>query len=114
MFLLVSLNRVKQALRIDHTDDDAILPIYISAASRRILTYLGGQAGDLLTIDSPPNSPPDDLDGVPEEVQLAVILLTGIFYRQPDGDEAENFDAVGELPKPVKALLYQLRDPTLA
>jgi hypothetical protein len=113
MFLLVSLERVKAALRVTHTDDDAILTIYIAAASRAVLRYLKGQASDVLGIDSPPDSPPNDLDSVPEDVVLAVIMLTGIIYKEPDGDAATAFEQ-GYLPKPVTALLYPLRDPTLA
>lgn len=114
MFSLVSLERVKQALRISSEDEDATLAFYISAASRAVTRYLKGQAGELLGIDSPPNSPPDDPDNtVPEDIQMAVILLVGIYYREPDGDDAKNFER-GYLPKPVTALLYPLRDPTIA
>lgn len=114
MFMLVTVSRTKAALDIEHTDDDVVkLPLLISAASLKIHAYLKGQAGDLLGIDSPPNSPPDDLTGVDERIALSVIMLVGVIYREPDGDEAKNF-AKGELPWFVTALLYDLRDPTLA
>jgi hypothetical protein len=114
MFLIVSLARTKEALRILHNDEDGILELYISAASRAVVRYLKGNAGELLSIDSPPNSPPDDLDDVPEDIALAVIMLTGIIYRQPDGDDAKAFAEHGYLPRPVTALLYPLRDPSFA
>lgn len=112
MWMLVSLSKVKSALRIDHPDDDALLELYISAASRAVHAYLGDQAGSLLSIDSPPNSPPDDLGDVDERIQMAVIMLTGHFYRSPDANPDEAYER-GYLPKPVTALLYNMRDPTL-
>lgn len=113
MFMLVSLSRVKQALRIDTTDDDAILPMWISAASLAIVGYLKGEAGDFLGIDSPTDSPPNDIETIDERVVAAVIILTGILYKEPDGDEAKAFGH-GTLPWVVTALLYPLRLPTLA
>lgn len=114
MFMLVSLERVKNALHVTGTADDETLSIYISAASHAVVTYLKGQAGDFLGIDSPPDSPPNDLTTVDERAVVATIVLTGIFYREPDGDEAKNFYEQGYLPRPVTALLYPLRDPTVA
>ena len=113
MWMLVSLAKTKAALRIDHTDDDATLELYIAAASRAVHAYLGSQAGELLTIDSPPDSPPNDLDDVDERVQAAVIFLAGHFYQSPDTNPDEAFHQ-GYLPKPVTAILYPMRDPSLA
>ncbi len=113
MFMLVSLARTKAALQIQHTDDDSILEVYISAASLAVVDYLKGQAGDFLSIDSPPNSPPDDLTAVDERAVVSVIALVGTLYKEPDGDEAKAFSH-GNLPWIVTALLYPLRDPTLA
>lgn len=113
-FLLVPVATVKAALRIDTTDDDAVLELYTSAASRAVVEYMKGEAGDFFGIDSPPNSPPDDLTTVDERARLAVIALAGVFYREPDGDIARNFNTHGMLPNFVTALLYPLRHPTLA
>ena len=113
MWMLVSLTKVKAALRIDHTDDDSLLELYISAASRAVHAYIGDQAGELLSMDSPPDSPANDLDDVDERVQAAIIFLTGHWYRAPD----QNPDGVfkqGYLPEVVTSLLYALRDPALA
>lgn len=112
-FLLVPLETVKQALRVDHDDDDTMLELFISASSRSIVAYLKGEAGDFLSIDSPPNSPPDDLATVDDRVQASVIILTGYLYKEPDGDEAKAFGH-GTLPWMVTAMLYPLRVPTLA
>lgn len=114
-WLLVSVSRVRAALRMDSGESDALIEFYISAASRAVVRYLKGQAGDLLSIDSPPNSPPADIESdVPEDVAMATIALVGILYRQPDGDDAKNFSDTGQLPYIVTALLYPLRDPALA
>ena len=116
---LVTLARVKQALRVgvldndgspQEDDDDAILTAYIEAASDAVITYLGGRAEFVITglADSPPTN-----DGCPKVVEQAVCLLVGMWYREPDGDAEKMFDR-GYLPKPVTALLYPLRDPAVA
>ena len=113
MFMLVTVDQVRTALKLDSGESDTIIALYISAASRAVVRYLKGQAGTLLTIDSPPNSPPDDLSAVPEDIQMATILLMGHFYNNPDGDPDHDWEQ-GYLPRPVTALLYPLRDPALA
>src|ERR1051325_8323437 len=113
MFMLVTVDQVRTALKLDTGESDTIIELYISAASRAVVRYLKGQAGTLLTIDSPPNSPPNDLSAVPEDIQMATILLTGHFYRNPDGDPDHDWEQ-GFLPRTVTALLYPLRDPAIA
>lgn len=113
-FLLVPIATVKTALRIDTSGDDALLTIYTSVASRAVVEYMKAEAGEFFGIDSPPNSPPDDLADVDERAQYAVIALVGVIYREPDGDSAKNFMTHGMLPNFVTALLYPLRHPTLA
>jgi hypothetical protein len=113
MFMLVSLARVKQALRIDTSDDDGTLELYISAASLKVVEYLKGNASEFLDINSPPDSPPNDLAGVDERIAVSVIIIVGILYREPDGDAAQAFSQ-GNLPWMATAMLYGMRDPTLA
>lgn len=116
-FLGVPIATVKTALRIDTDDDDGTLELYISAATRAVGRYLK-RDWDFRTGDSPdnspPDSPPDDLSSIDEREQFAIIALTGILYREPDGDMAKNFIGTGELPYIVTALLYSERTPTLA
>lgn len=119
-WMLVTLASVKQSLRIDHDDDDGLLILLISAASRRVVQFVKGEAGEIFGIDSPPNtiaqspnSPPDDISLVSEEIQAAINYLVGVLYSNPDGDAANNFSG-GELPRPVKALLKTRRVPTIA
>lgn len=119
MTSLVTLEEVRVALRIgnvfdspmeDHEDDSILEDIYIPAASTAIIRYLKDQAETVITglADSPATSV-----GCPEDVKLAVIMLVGMIYREPDGDEAKLFSR-GELPFPVTAMLYGYRDPALA
>lgn len=113
-FLVISIAEARDWLHLDDAETDAVVSRAISAASRAVIRYLKWQAGDILIIDSPPNSPPDDLSTVVDDVAMAVLMLTGILLKERDGDDAGDFFDVGYLPKRVMALLYPMRDPTLA
>jgi hypothetical protein len=113
MFMLVSLDRAKQALHIDNSDDDSTIELYISAASRKVVEYLKGNASDFLDINSPPDGPPNDLTSVDERIAVSVIIIVGILYKEPDGDAAQAFSQ-GNLPWMATAMLYGMRDPTMA
>jgi len=111
MVKLVSLPRVKQALRVDTNDDDMLIDGYIEAASAAVINYLKGAADVLI-----PRGEDGELQEgveVPAPIDVATIMLVGQFYREPDGNEDRDFER-GYLPKPVTALLYPLRDPALA
>lgn len=96
MVALVSVDRVKSALRIDHDDDDEILTdTYIPAASDRIIRHLKGRAEALLNLDSG-----GDLASgseVPPEIEMATIMLVGYWHRNPNADPDKDFDG-DELP----------------
>lgn len=124
MVALVTLDKVKMALRIGDIEeasgdqwtvapheDDVILQTYIAAASQAIIRYLDTRAEAVLDLDSG-GEIPSGVE-VPADVQLAAIMLVGQFYREPDADADKAFE-MGYLPKPVMALLYPLKDPTLA
>jgi uncharacterized phage protein (predicted DNA packaging) len=111
MIALVTLERVKSALRIDTDMDDALLTAYIHAASAAVVAYLKGQADALLDLDTGGDMPSGT--EVPPAIEIATIILVGHFYREPDGDTDRAFEQ-GYLPRPVTALLYPLRDPALA
>lgn len=111
MVALVTLGRLKEALRIDSDDEDGILGLYIDAASLSVISYLKGQADVVLGLDSGGDIPSGA--EVPEPIQLATIVLVGHIYRNPDGDPDKDFEH-GYLPRPVTALLYPYRDPALA
>jgi hypothetical protein len=105
---LVSLQRVKDALRVDGSDDDALLMAYIDAASSAVVNYLKDQAETLLDLDS--GGELQSGSHVPPEIETATLMLVGHFYREPDGNPDNGFGR-GYLPAPVMALLYPLRDP---
>lgn len=110
MVALVTLQQVKEVLRIDEDDDDAMLTLMIGAASRRVIQHLKGQASVVLDLDS--GGDPVS-GGVPDDVALATIMLVGYFFKNQDQDPEGDFQ-LGKLPLPVKAILYMLRDPTIA
>lgn len=110
MVALVTIQQVKEVLRIDEDDDDAMLTLMIGAASRRIIQHLKGRAEVVLDLDS--GGDPVS-GGVPDDVALATIMLVGYFFKNQDQDPEGDFQ-LGKLPLPVKAVLYALRDPTLA
>lgn len=105
MVQLLTLDQVKQALIVDHDDDDEALELALEAASDRILSYLkavppfivGGAA---------------DLNAVPPSVKAATIMLVRRLYK-PEGDQNDELEP-GQLPRRVTMLLHHLRTPTLA
>lgn len=111
--LLVSVAQFKASQHIDFDDDDDVIELYLLAASTAVIRYLKGNASRYLSIDSPPNSPPDDLDDVPSDISVAVTMLAAVWYRSPDNDTEEAFENAA-LPMAVRALLHSYRDPALA
>lgn len=109
---LVTLEAVKQGLRIEENDwDDLFTNILIPAASRRIIRHLKSQAEVVLDLDSGGNVVPGFV--VPEDIQLATITLVAHYWRSPDVDGDDAFK-LGTLPYIVTTLLYTYRDPALA
>jgi hypothetical protein len=99
---LVTVDQARQRLRLDGDYPEADIELAICGASEAVMQYLKrstnytGSDGD---------------DPAPPQVQNAVILLAGMFIRDPDGVEsASNWEA-GYLPRPIVSLLYPLRDP---
>lgn len=111
-YMLVDIDDVKKALRIDHSDDDLDLDGLIRAASVAIVLYLKAQAEEIMDLAAIQGSPPDTAS-VPPDVARATIMLVGHWYRDPDGDTDRAFDG-GSFPRPVVALLRARRDPALA
>lgn len=118
--MLVSVERVKAALRYDHSDEDAILEFTIQAASRIVLNYLKMDESSFAGSDYDTDGDyPVESDGVLigmdafPDVQAATIFMVGVLRRDPDGAEMDKWER-GYLPAPVCALLYSLRDPALA
>jgi hypothetical protein len=113
--MLVTLEQGKQRLRVDTNDEDADLTDMIKGASRAVLLYLKAE-GIADFADSSGNLVEDSegiVEGVPDEVQTATLLMLGYLYRQRDNDDNHEFET-GYLPRPVTAILYGRRDPALA
>lgn len=106
MVQLITLEQIKQALIVDHHDDDDALELALEAASGRIVLYLKDAAAAFITPDGV------DLDAVPATVKASVILLVRRLYK-PEGDQADDLQT-GELPRQVTMMLLPLRRPTLA
>ncbi len=61
---MITITEAKQHLRVMHALEDPLIQIYIDAAKKHIAEYLG-----------------EDLpDPMPEDIQCAVLLLTGDLY----------------------------------
>jgi hypothetical protein len=112
MTLLVSVEDVKNRLRITHDAEDSDIEAIIHGASAAVLNYLHIDESVFLDSDSEYAGSSDHNLTVPHEVQLAVLVLVGNFYRDREGVDAKDWEH-GYLPKPVIALLYPLRDPAL-
>lgn len=113
MVKLVTLAQASASLRRDQTVDDALLELHIAGASRAVLRYLKDGAYFLNSTGEPDYDSAGDPLGVPEDVQLATLLLVGEFYDNTrDGGKAESWPD-GYLPPAVKNLLYPLRTPTV-
>lgn len=124
--MLVTLEEAKDHLNVDFPDADADIRLKVKSASGAVLNYLKSrrmlykfqynEQGDLV-LDSQGNGTYElDSQGdriIRDEVKHAVLLLTGIFFRDRDGVEMALWQP-GFLPAPVTALLYPLRDPAIA
>jgi hypothetical protein len=93
---LVTIEEARARLRIDGDSMDADLALAIAGASAAVMTYL--------------KRDPYPEGEVPPNVKNATLILTGMFIRDPDGAEAQEWQQ-GYLPNSVTALLYGLRDP---
>lgn len=118
MYKLVGLEEAKAQLRVDTDADDTLIEFLINACSRIVLNYLKRDIADMDSDElvSGDVSVEYDSDGVLEmedEVRLATLYLIGVMYRDRDGEHSKEW-RLGYLPLPVIALLYPLRDPSLA
>lgn len=113
MAMLVSLQQAKDHLRVDNSAEDNDLTLKIHAASAAVLNYIRNGA-DVFTDSSgePVLDSNDSPIGIPYEVQAATLLMIGYLWRMRDNNEDGEFD-MGYLPKPVMALLYPHRVPSL-
>lgn len=101
---LVTLDAVKEHLRVTTDADDDDLQRKITQASAIILDYL----------KSPEGSADWKADNCPPIVQAAVLFVTGDLYSTREGGEVAQAYALGYLPNYVTSILFRMRDPALA
>lgn len=109
MTLPVTLEQAKDHLRVDSDDSDNDLALKLASAQAAVLNYLKVDDLDALAVGDPAAILPR-VDGA---VSAATLLMVGYFYRERDNDSTKEWEQ-GYLPRPVTALLYPLRDPSLA
>lgn len=107
MVMLVTLAEAKERLRVDGTDDDSQIELLIGSASAAVLNYLKpvGYAGfyDGTTVST-----------VPDNVKVAVLLTVSSLFDAPMKGEGQHYPGQGRLLPSVEAMLYPMRDPTVA
>ena len=103
--MIVTVSDAHEQLAIAHNSDDTLLQNLIDAASEAVLTYL---------------KVPDEASipvGATFAARQATLMLVAEFYKnregEQDGEVGQEF-GYGYLPRPVVALLYPHRDPSLA
>lgn len=115
---IITLEQAKAQSNIDHdTNDDEIENELIPAACAAVQNYLKGasiyqpeydSSGEIVVDTNGDTVYTADL--LPEVVQATKMMFSYLWrFRDEDGGIEH-----GYLPKPVMALLYQLRDPALA
>lgn len=123
---LVTLAEAKDNLMVTFDDSDEDIKLKIKAASRSVLTYLKNRSKLYSVATDSDGVELVDSNGTPiyerdsngarlirDDVKFATLILVGIFFRDPDGSESKLWSQ-GQLPAAVTALLYPLRDPTVA
>lgn len=103
---LVTIEQVKSALRIDYDDADADLELKISQAEDIVLDFM-----------QPKPDPAWTSDTVPGRVTAAIIIAISCLLDDTEEKMAmlSGLSGTNVDPKnPIAALLWRLRDPTLA
>lgn len=112
---LVTVEQAKAHLRIDdaQTAGDVELEGMVIAASRRVLRHIDTEQ-DFTDTDGDPTLDSEGVaEDVPEDVQIATLMLVGAMWRDREGD-GEAWKDSGFLPPAVTTLLYPFRTPGFA
>jgi hypothetical protein len=116
---LVSVDLVKQHLRrtdiAANSTEESLLQIYLDQAHAIVADYVNQRRSDgdawAAEIDAWTE------DTAPKQVLAAILRMTAHLYRfrgDDDSSSSQTTSGLGELPRDVTALLYGLRDPSLA
>jgi hypothetical protein len=124
--MLVSLAQAKANLLIDIDTWDADLTLKIKGASNMVARYIKRRSRLYISQEDSNGTVILDSDGRPiyeydsngqrlvrEEVQAAVLVMTGMLFRDRDATTTKDWE-LGYLPKAVTSLVYHLRDPAYA
>lgn len=65
--MIITPDLAKQHMRIDHSEEDALITLYIQAACQYVANYIG--------------TPLDDLDPVPSDLKVAILRLVSFYYE---------------------------------
>ena len=103
--MIVTLQEARDQLQSTHSADDTHLTQLINAASEAVLTYL--KLAEESAIPVTANF----------AAKQATLILVAEFYRNREGEQSGEVGqefGYGYLPRPVVALLYPHRDPSIS
>lgn len=108
MIELVTLEEVKEHLRVDGDADDAEFTMMIQAGSAALLSWIQGSRSRVVAEDG------TLIEGEAlSRLRVALLVLIGWLDRNRDGIDEEKLQQ-GYLPFSVTMLIYDLRRPTVA
>ena len=97
---MISLEQAKQHLRVDFADDDALIELYIGAATEQIERHIQRKVID----HEDQRQGPDDLM-VNDALKAAALLFVGNLYENREATT----DKTGELPLGYWSLIQPYR-----
>lgn len=103
--MVVTLDEVKNHLRIQHDEEDAYIEDLISQAQAAAEDYCRVTFEPGMTEEEETNTVPTV---VPEPVRLAVLLMTSFYYENRDIPDMTTYKA---MRMAFDSLLYPYRDP---
>jgi uncharacterized phage protein (predicted DNA packaging) len=91
--MVVTLDQLKQSLRIDGAADDTLLSVYLSSAQKNLARPIGCEVNDDFLADNP-------------EYDTAVLMLAGHYWTHRLGVSDVNLT---EIPAGVDSLYWPLK-----